>query len=880
MASGGSIPSNRTQAVTFYNTTGLIEKEKGIYLSPRFKNRTTDIGREVRAVYLDILNAVAVKDPDYEGIVVSSWSPQDRDLTVRGNIDDFRLVTDEGDCLNYLVITRNVTKGNVTNTYYYGFFITDVKQAGGSSVRVSVEPDDLTNIFYLHNKHILTSYEIETADYDPFNERMKNCYVQRQHYDRVYKQLGGYWLLSIKLTDISMSEGEIQIGDEVTLLLEDGGSTEISGIVDYVDDRGLEQNELLLRIKTSQKTDIGEAVNFSELVHSGNFYQCDYDFSSIEWERIANVLPANQRIFLNQEESFKFKYQYKDEKNLFSFGDVFSNSEMNLIKNAVSFGSLSEDLRKKILKASMQYIVLELKSSERLLASRRVYQFQGESQVSVVYPTYANLVGGITKASPIVFVPFWNVPPEFEKFKSDIESWAFYAKINNITNDIQIVIPASSFLNTYYRVNQKAFADFVLNAYVVNDIGLDDEMVSFVFNTAPTRSRVLFNVSNIVEENPILPSPEVHTVTYKEGLYLAPLGMNPENETDYGITYDYNSLADLTNNNPSNAHVNYPDDADADIVLFLSGYNSRRFLLNLPNNLVDLKTNFYDPVLEAEPYSFYSLSYLSYELAFNKNRYYEDMAVDLEYFVSLNGAIKLGFIPYYKVEGIKFKYLNESLVFTLPSSLPLVSDSYTQYYYQNMAQMKNQFAVNDYNRGMDLTQHLLLSGPNAVGQRAFRMGGAGAYAETINQFAQMADEAIDWAQSNKAIEMNQKAKLADMGAKPDVVKQTGSDAFYDLISRENRPYLNHYTIDSTSYDSVAKFLERFGYQINLYSTMNVNNRVGWNYVKLISFDWNPAYDIMVGQEENLRKIFSEGVTLLHDKSYLTSGHNYETILDE
>ena len=31
MATGGTIPTNRTQSVTFYNTTGIIEREKNIY---------------------------------------------------------------------------------------------------------------------------------------------------------------------------------------------------------------------------------------------------------------------------------------------------------------------------------------------------------------------------------------------------------------------------------------------------------------------------------------------------------------------------------------------------------------------------------------------------------------------------------------------------------------------------------------------------------------------------------------------------------------------------------------------------------------------------------------------------------------------------------
>ena len=46
------------------------------------------------------------------------------------------------------------------------------------------------------------------------------------------------------------------------------------------------------------------------------------------------------------------------------------------------------------------------------------------------------------------------------------------------------------------------------------------------------------------------------------------------------------------------------------------------------------------------------------------------------------------------------------------------------------------------------------------------------------------DDAIDYAQDKHVIEMNQKAKLADMGAKPDSLKQAGSDIFM-ILKLEN-----------------------------------------------------------------------------------------------
>lgn len=864
MAEGGTIPTNRTQTVTFYNTTGLIEKEKGIYLSPRFRTHDDeDYGKEVRLFYLDVLNAQAVKDPDYTNIEISSWSPQDRTLTVRGNIDDFRLVTDEGDCLNYLVVTRNVTKGNVTNTYYYGFFITDVVQAGGSSIRLTVEADDFTNIFFLHNLHVLTINEVETSDYDPFNERMKNCYVQRQHYNRVNKSLSGYWVLSIMLTDITtMSEQTILVGDDITLKLEDGNDTTISGTVDFVDDRGVETNhELYLKIKVDSRVDIDRPENYSQMYHDDVQYQCDYQYNSIEWEHIAPVYPANKHIFLNQEESFKFKYQYRDKKIPFSHAELFSDPEFLIINYYDNFDDLPPLTQAKILKASIQYLVVETKSMEKTGKGYVYIRDQEPSPYSPYKINFRNYVAGLARSSEVLIAPLFNIPEIFKKYESAISAFSFEYVLYGRTQSVA----GKSGTDVYTYLNSNSLADFILSAYIVNDVGMPE-------------SKIAFDIEN-------------HKVYYyvKTGfaphadkdLFLVGVDNNNTSASPYtqneGINYIFNTLTDYLEDSPAEIIPS----ANGFVMLMLSGYNGRDISINIPeDDLSNIKNQYYDPVLEAEPYSFYSLSYLAYEMPFNKNRYYETMTVKISYIVSVNGAVKLSYIPSYTVEGKETRYFNEGLVFTLSSSLPLMSDSYASYFYQNQAQMKNQFAVNDYNRGVDLAQHFLLSGPNSVGQSAFKRGGYGAIAETVNQFAQMADEAIDWAQSNKVIDMNQKAKLADMGAKPDVVKQAGSDIFSDLETKENRPFLTHYRIDELSYNSIAKFLERFGYQISLYTSMNVNDRIGWNYIKLISFDWNPAFDIMVGQEENLRKIFSEGVTLLHNKSYLTSGHNYETILDE
>ena len=852
MATGGTIPANRTQTVRFYNTCGVVDKDKNVYLSPRFTSNIV-IGKKVNVAYLSALEAVCPPSSAYTDIAISGWSPQDRTLVVRGNIDDFRLVTEEGACLNYLIVTRNVTKGLVTKTYYYGFFITGVEQSGGSSVRLTLEPDDFTNVFYLHNEYVMTN-----IGYEPFNDRMKNCHVNRQHYNRVKKDTA-YYYLTVHFTSVSTGiDTERLMGETVTIEFADLAQTSITGVVvDYDDSEYSDLHELTLKLRTSYIDDIGEPVSYSMININGLYYSCDYNTNNIHWQTVTPLLPDNERIFLNQEESFKFKYQYRDYKSPFYFSGHFTRDELDLIKNTDSFSNLAGSMQQKIVKSCIQYLVIEMKSKEKF-GFIRAQQNYGDDPTHVDYQRdYANNVSGLDRACPVVFVPFINIPDMFLKYESSLKTYKFYARLKNSGASDQEIESASSIYN---RLNKNSVADFVYTAYVVSDICLEG-----VYSINTTNKRVILLVDN-----------EYGTSTNAKGLYPVPLNHTSTTPQINGFIYTYNSYQHYATFYADSWTI--PDGIS--LVLMSSDYNSREFSLDFVDNYNNIKNEYKDPVLEAEPYSFYSLSYLAYEMPFNKNRYYESYNVRISYYLSVNGATKLSFIPTYIVENNEYKYYNESLIFTLPANLPLVSDSYATYYYQNQAQMKNQFAVNDYNRGVDLAQHFFLSGPAQVGATAIKTkSGYGALAQTVVEFAQMADEAIDWAQSNKVIEMNQKAKLADMGAKPDVVKQAGSDIFSDLVTGENRLYLNHYTIDEASYNSIAKFLERFGYQINLYDSLHVMDRVGWNYIKTNSFDWNPDYDIMVEQEENLIKIFSNGVTLLHNKAYLTSGHNYETILD-
>ena len=182
MGTGGTLPTNITQTVTLYNTTGVIEKDKGIYFCPFILASTN---QTVKEAWLSAFNTeVGLSNlSPYKDMVISQWSPKDRELKVKGNVDDFRAVTEEGESFNYLIVTRTVIKGETSKTFYYGFFITDATQVGNGSVHLSLESDDFTNVFYLHNDKKRKYYSGEYVDV--FNERLKNCYVNRQHYNRI-----------------------------------------------------------------------------------------------------------------------------------------------------------------------------------------------------------------------------------------------------------------------------------------------------------------------------------------------------------------------------------------------------------------------------------------------------------------------------------------------------------------------------------------------------------------------------------------------------------------------------------------------------------------------------------------------------------------------
>lgn len=889
MATGGTIPTNRTQTVTFYNSSTVIERDKNIYYVPRFSKTGATTGQTVRQAWLNAFNSVCPPSSAYTDIEISSWSPQDRTLNVRGNIDDFRLVSEEGDCLNYFILTRTVTTvvNSVTKieTHYYAFFITGVEQAGGSSVRLSIEPDDFTNVFYLHNKTTLTSGQ----DYEPFNAHMKNCYVNRQHYDRV--------------EEINVSNKRI----EYTTTFKDNGTYQLqfeyigkyfNVTIDY-DSISLiyssQSGEARAYLRPISVNPFRRSPQYNEYsgYFNANIGVDDLDTAndeeiivtlSFNVSYTAKILSGN-KIFLNQDETFKFKYQYKDLKTPYTRHGFITQEEWNRIETTDNFYSLPLDLKKKIYDSCLHYVALQTKGLELITPIGKFTTTGGVIQTTARGKYFVgNNLNNIPSANAIVYFPFILVPEEFEKYEGDITSIDINVRfsVNGITKTV--TTPSIYDLSKIFATS--AIGNYILSLSIVKSC-----FMSPTYDFA--NYAVYFDVSVALSS--------VSTDTNLElgfygGDYLVPIACNNDYFT-FLAEHDYTSWS-------ANDFVDYgfglsyaTDTQEVTISkdnVFLgithSGGIESNLWLELDEKDPDLINNYFDLVLENQPYSFYSISTRgNLEMVLNKERYYKGgnkSSMLVSFMQSITNGVKLVFTPYYEVEDKFMPYYNESLSYTTLDEMSYNSDSYWSYYYQNKAQMKNQFAVADKNYTFDILQHLLVSGPNAVGYRAGKGGisgggagaGYGALLETVNQVMEMVDESVDYWQSKVNIDMNQKAKLADMGARPDVLKQAGDDVYYDAGKWQFNNFLNHYTIDELSYNSIAKMLERVGYQVDLYDTLHVVDRVGWNFVKLNNFDYDNI-KITLAQENTIKKIFFEGVTLLHDKSYLTSGHNYETILE-
>lgn len=869
MGTGGIIPTTINQSVTLYNTTGVIEREKGIYFCP-FIHRS-ETGTVKDSWLTKFTNALPSVSNDYKDISISVWNPKDRTLLVKGNADDFRLKTEEGLCLNYLILKRTVD--NVEHAY--AFFINEVEQAGNGSVRLSLQEDHFTNVFYLHNTKLCSEYTEDIIDV--FNEKLKNCYVERQHYNRVKIVRGEVEALST----ITALRGDMKGVEEGHLIV----SFDVTPYLDLT--KGLPElvsatvGSVVVRIN-SQFIDVTSNIQSYRLVRNNNSYNLLMYINTIHFGRYGctdlnitvrynNIVEDNLPIFSQIEESFKYKRQFRDYKEYINYGNPVTEEEKQAYAEAESWNDLTSELKIKALKLSTAFLHIVFKTNKIFM--------KGQSSTQ---RTRKNLIPNTRVQEHLVTccLPIYHKIGYLEKFESEISIIFRNIKLISIAQVTEEERITNMKFGDFYYYNgileeSSAFTEYIVSAYLSKESNIIDKMT---YTDSDISVKLLSSSStNNLGEFYFLPNisilPEGQQAEVIQNLINGSINYYAQT-VDNVLTYTFNGWT------PENRTVS---------PLIIEHLGPKTFNLDLTEKPInDIKEKFYDTVLSFNPYSFYSVSYLGrIEVPLNKLNYYENPIIKCDLTIHTSDIFKYSFIPTYDINGLSQKMYSESLEQAFANQLTLINSKLAEYVIANQSQMRNQYAINNVDAGYGLVTSAvsgigdiaggalkggLVSGGNPVGAV---IGGA---MDAIKTVTNLANVGIGWDKNKKEIEMNQKAKLADMGTLPSNLKQAGTDITIDMSINEIGLYLNHYRIDGVSYNSICKYLERFGYVVNIFDNLNVNSRVGWDYIQLVSFDYDSK--ITVEQEEIIRQIFQNGVTLLHDKTVMNEGHNYEVILDE
>lgn len=846
----GTVASNITQTVSFYNTTGVIEKEHNLYYCPR-------VSAGSPSAWLTAFSSAVSTITGYSNISISQWSPEDRVLSIKGRIENFR-VSSGLNPLNYCIVTQTVSYDDLTTaTFYYAYFIVGARQNGVGAVTLELEPDHFTNVFFLQNTNS------SDANFDTsFNRMLKNTYVERQHYDRVQRGITNKITISEYTLDTTDQEGNLFLDFEYPKS-ELGGRAIVGASVDSVTD--LQGGD----IQYQERVEISDEGNFYLLsivisAPSDQDTQVRVNISVTAGE--LGFEDINLPLFANYEETFRFRRQYRDSKRRLLY--ELTPTEEAFIENGISWNNMSDTLKLKLVKQSACVLHNILKNRDIIMPYVPDIEHINPRGLNIVYQN-----SNIPKALVDVQTLVCNVPDKFRAYKSNIEALfkgeyyitrlynneKYYQKCD--FEQLQNLPNYPQYISTSYISKDD---------YLINRITLEE--VNLPYQTQGLRL-VINSVTVEFDYNKVLDDIGIACVYYYENLTdIGAFGyfLNYRQDSTTGKRYSETGAIKILDSSVSISTVNL-------LVSVHTGYvHTEQF----PNKGKSTITNYYEPILTFAPYSYYSVSYLgNIEVPLNKLNYYQTGEVNFDIVISVTDALQVSVVPTYSIEGKKFKYYTEELTITLNNQLPFVSALLDEYLAQNRAQMKNQYAINEISGRTALIKNTV--GGITSGVKAGFMGGAeaGGVVGLTEVTGGLITSYVTMTAGEEQIKLSQQAKLADLGNLPNNVKQTGTDINTDLSINEMGLYLNHYTIDEVSYNNICRYLERYGYLINIYDTLKILSRKGWNYIKLVDFEFDTY--ISEAQEESIRQIFKNGVTLLHEPSYLHNNavHNYEIILD-
>lgn len=986
---------------TLYDVTGLINKDKRLYYVPH--KEELQVGIPVCESFINALNVVCPPpDADFVNVEISRWLPTDRELLVKGNIDIFTRGSSSHP-LNYMIIKRVIINADETEEVFYnGYFINSATDTGINSVRLSVEPDDFTNVFYLHNTNLMT------YSYEPFNDLIRNAYVQRQHYNRIGSFVDEFltnslpnptltadkmYAISKYLTPIDSSLDIINQAFRYYIVNVDGRK-QYRGIghklkIFRIAGTGF----IVIQIRDSDNVTLFEMRGATYSADSDNYICIEMleDYTIVDGADNIHEVEINYSrdllnldLFSKIEDSYNYRVQYKAKREpLIIWKNITGGT---LIQKIPSHPEITTDAQVKT------YILQHLEEAVTI-AQACVKYIHILTKDRITYPSVAKLTidneikyalayyssdyesgKAIPSAQQHLVIPFISKVKGLEAFynyfvKNGIHITANFdnsSPLSVMGMDIDTIGDAD-ISNLIARL-QDVYGYYIQTIYITPYSELSKCLSIEDFTEtplSPMQYRIRFNSRLYASENAfkskarpnwlkfrgytgisdkvddydtrVVDEPTMVFIGKNKPETEFPVGSFPSSIPDnnvvkgfyYGINY-YLQKYYRGSIKGSEEFKEYPvnifegtgttlisGEVSVDTLYETTNYADK---ILCPAFLVGTKgfdevefdieevvplTYFtrdkgYEPVLEFEPYTYKTFSFLDVESEIQKKRlvytfeygqytgsYVEaEFTMKLKYNQVVNAQFKFGLIPSYNINSEWFRYYPDTLLFTSANGMTIRNNSFYEYTYQQGALMNAERFLTTLKGATDITKAIIDS-PFEVG--AGVSGGAGggvmgAVAGGSSALTRSAEgiinEVIDSKYNIYAKQIEQKAQLAGAGAKADTYTSAGSDLMYDLNNDEYFIYLNEYTIDDLSYKSVSKMLERYGYLVNIYDKLNVDDRCGWNYIKLTSFDFvEDSLKLSVAQEDSIRDIFQNGVTLMHNVSYINeSKHNVEVDL--
>lgn len=970
------------QYYSLLDVTGIIDKKKRIYFVPL--PESVQVGIPVNESFKNaLLQTSSLIRNETE---LSRWSPSDRELLVEGNIDLFRKGSRQH-IANYVLIKRIVDEV----IYYDGFFITSAVQSGINSVRLSLEEDHFTNVFYWHH--------IENMDYEynPFNLLIRNAYVDRQHYNRVDSEmhLSFEALTSGNLLGYgryALSKGQtfsiLSIIDNAWFKLYIIGNNKRQYIGRF---NSFEYHyatvprpryDILFKDSVTQKSkryDFGVYMlstdgNYLVIEPENNFTIENYQVLERLFISHSHEL-ANREFFAMLKEDYDYKLLAKTSKEPVV---IFRNEtggcviktipelayECDTFTKINNYISAHLEDAKIVAHACVKYLHIITKERITIPTVAKITDTDLSTPDNVVYSQayYSSdydVGETIPSAQQHLVIPFISKVRGLEKWyeyflEKGIE---IVGKFGDSTfTDLTLSTMGDDDMSLLLSHLQEVYGYYIQSLFVTpyselstmlkielstGDVLYKLQMGGRLFAPIPKlKNGYVYRdgrntptkIKRWYADTPSLPLADYDMQVVKEPTIVFLGKYKPEtrfkvvsdSSVPSGLTetfakaifknllYSYNDKQRKGINDSEN-FVTTPDvlfECDGSwnsstglifvddmakssayeevvcspcFIVGKKGFTDYTFEIKDEVVITDIDRDYYEPVLNVEPYNYWSLSFLTTELTLQtKKMVFNDVInvvqdtanitykIPLKYNQVVNASFMFGLIPSYKV-AIEERFYSDALMYVSSNGLTVRNNSYYEFAYQNKAELKAQNYLANLRGNYGVLKSFL---NNITPSQASPVGVA---MSMSNLFKDVMTAELDRDYQIQQARQLINAQLAGAGAKADSYASTGTDLPFDLNNDEYIIYLNHYSIDDISYNSNAKMLERFGYKVDRYDDIHYNDRVGWNYVRLGEFDIVESdYSLNEEQESAIRDVFKNGVTLMHDiEVFIEESHNYE-----